>query len=347
VLLGGLAAALVASTLPTQASASPAVSRALSDKPGEVAASWTRERMAAAEPAGELLSEVRLGLLPPAPGERGAPLTVPPSAPSTEAGVVDDLLGGLLRGPAAERRAAQPVPNPSKPPRRAHGKVFFRLGGTSYQCSATAVTSKTRRLVVSAGHCIFDAREGGFANNWMFIPAKDGGSEPFGRWTASRLATTRQWARSTRDGNIANDDVRFDVGFATMRKRHGRRLQNVVGARGIAFNRDPGHFDAFGYPAEGGFSGTEPYVCSSRNLGSDSGPPPRPTRIDCDMTGGASGGGWVIGGGRVNSVTSYGYECSPIDLDCLINGNPEEDKLFGPYFGETIKDLYRRVRRRS
>jgi V8-like Glu-specific endopeptidase len=224
--------------------------------------------------------------------------------------------------------------------------VFFSLGGTPYQCSGTVVRAKTKRLVATAGHCVFDQREGGFARNWVFIPAKSGGSEPYGRWTARRLATTSQWADSTRDSNINNDDVRFDVGFATLRKRNGKRLQNVVGARRVAFDlgRDL-HFDAFGYPAQDGFSGSEPYVCSSKALGKDGGPPPQATRIDCNMTGGASGGGWIAGGGRLNSVTSYGYECSPVDLDCLINGNPEEDRLFGPYFGAAIRNVYRSERR--
>jgi hypothetical protein len=47
----------------------------------------------------------------------------------------------------------------------------------------------------------------------------------------------------------------------------------------------------------------------------------------------------VIGGEKVNSVVSYGYECT-IPIPPLCN-NPEEGKLFGPYFGDVIKDLYK------
>jgi hypothetical protein len=121
----------------------------------------------------------------------------------------------------------------------------------------------------------------------------------------------------------------------------------VVGARGIAFNQGRDlRFDAFGYPAESPFPGDRLYRCSSRAQGKDSGPPPEPTRIDCDMTGGSSGGGWVIGGRRVNSVVSYGYECT-IPLCEIFGGNPEEGKLFGPYFGNVIQDLYRSQRRKG
>jgi V8-like Glu-specific endopeptidase len=314
-LWSGLTAAFAASAAPAQASATDVVSRTFAETMAEVSAYWTPERIAAARPASELLA----GLQPSA--------------------ATGDLIGGGNRA----RRTAQAVPSPAKAPYRAHGKVLFSLGGTPYQCSATSVTAKTKRLVMTAGHCVFDAREGGFARNWMFIPGKSGSSEPYGRWTAKRLATTRQWAESTRNNSINDDDVRFDVGFATMQKRKGRRLQSVVGARRIAFNRSPGHFDAFGYPAQAPFDGSEPYVCSSPNLGRDTGPPPRPMTIDCDMTGGASGGSW-ISGHRITSVTSYSYEPSCTIIVC--GPDPDGDRLYGPFLGETIQDLYRSQRRR-
>jgi hypothetical protein len=171
----------------------------------------------------------------------------------------------------------------------------------------------------------------------MFVPGKEGGSEPHGRWTAKRLAAPTAWTRS--------EDIRYDVGMVTTRYRRGKRLQDVVGARGIAFNRGRDlRFRVFGYPAQPPYPGDQLYRCKSPAQGTDSGPSPAPTRIDCDMTGGSSGGGWVIGRGRVNSVISYGYECT-IPLPPLCN-NPEEGKLFGPYFGSTIERLYRSQRGR-
>ena len=56
------------------------------------------------------------------------------------------------------------------------------------------------------------------------------------------------------------------------------------------------------------------------------------------MTGGSSGGGWVIKGKNVNSVVSYGYECV---IPLPICDNSEDGKLFGPYFGDEIKKLYK------
>ena len=287
---------------------------------------WTEERMAAARPGSELLAGV------PAPNS-----------------LLDGFVGG---GTPSRRSSAQAIADPSKSPYRTHGKVFLTLDGIDYVCSGTVVPAKHKRLVVSAGHCVYGF--GRFATNWMFVPAKDGGregaepcggrrlGEPYGCWTAVRLATTPQWAES--------EDLRYDVGMAKMARRSGRRLQKVVGARGIAFNQGRDlRFEAFGYPAEGPsrFDGKTMFRCTSRAQGTDGGPPPAPTRIDCDMTGGSSGGGWVLDTGQVNSVISYGYECVVVDLVCqALGGNPEEGKLFGPYFGGTIRDLYRSERRK-
>jgi hypothetical protein len=53
--------------------------------------------------------------------------------------------------------------------------------------------------------------------------------------------------------------------------------------------------------------------------------------IGCDMTGGSSGGGWVItdgsGNGNVNSVNSYKYGIEP-------------EVMFGPYFDSTTQAMF-------
>jgi V8-like Glu-specific endopeptidase len=303
----GLALLCACLTYPSIASAAGVAVDTLRQSSGEVRAYWTAERIATARPASDLLAGV------PAPN-----------------GLLDGLLGG---GTSASPRAAQQVPKARKAPFRTHGKVFFHLPSGNYFCSATVVRARNKRLVVTAGHCVFG--DATFADSWMFVPGKEGSSEPYGRWTAKRLAAPVAWQSS--------EDLRYDVGMATMRKRNGKRLQNVVGARGIAFDKGRNHhFDAFGYPAVSPFDGGQLWRCSSASKGADSGPPPAPTGINCDMTGGSSGGGWIIGDHRVNSVTSYGYD--PI---CpIVCPDPDGEKLYGPYFGEVIHDLYRSQRRK-
>ena len=304
---GRLAAALVAALVAAFGWSAPASAGETGQSRAEVLSYWTEERIRTARPADELL-----------------------------AGAKEDILHGLDLGLGAEpstRATAQRVGKPKRKGNRTHGKVFFSQGLTDYVCSGTVVRSRTKSLVVTAGHCTH-SQGLGYAENFMFVPAKDGSSEPYDRWTATRLKAMSQWQN--------NEDLRYDVAFATMGKRGGKRIQRVVGARRMAFNRSGNqNFKAFGYPAEGRFDGRTPYRCKAQQEGSDADfNEPRPNRIDCDMTGGSSGGGWVVKGkgGRVNSVVSYGYECTVILLPCA---NPDRGKLFGPYFGSQIKTLYR------
>jgi hypothetical protein len=161
--------------------------------------------------------------------------------------------------------------------------------------------------------------------NFAFVPAYDRGATPYGTWPARKLATTKRWRR---DGNL-----RFDVGAATVRRRDGSALQSVVGARGIGFDQPRRQrYSIFGYPKEPPFDGEREYRCDSRYRGGDmsGGPGPKTMRLSCDMTPGASGGGWIAGE-TLLSVTSYGYTSRP-------------GKLYGPYLSRTAKKLYKRMR---
>jgi hypothetical protein len=217
-------------------------------------------------------------------------------------------------------------------PKRTHGKVFLTLNGVDYECSGTAVNAPSESLVITAGHCLYERFIfPAFATNWVFVPALRGSRRPFGKWPATDLATTSQFFQN-------DEDFRYDVGAATVSKKGGQTLQERLrGARGIAFKSKRNQtYRAFGYPAVSPppeFDGRHPFRCKSSYRGSDhSENPPRPMRIACDMTEGSSGGGWVIDGGRVASVTSYSYA-------------GESDRLYGPYFGPAIKSLYNAVKR--
>jgi V8-like Glu-specific endopeptidase len=282
---------------------------------GEIRDYWTPERMRAAQPAEALLDDAVAG--PPVP-VGGAPSRVEGAAPTRSQ-------RGLLS-------VADEVADPSVAPYRTHGKVYFRLPGEgNFVCSGTVVRSRTKKVVITAGHCVVEPDPNGavWATRWMFVPGKRDGNEPYGRWTANRLASTRGWIRG--------ESLSYDVAAAVIRPRGAQRIQEVVGARGIAFNQSRNqNFDAYGYPAQGLFSpGNRLWHCVSDRVKNDNPPGRGPDTmgINCDMTGGSSGGGWVIDGEFVNSVVSYGYDF-------------ELNRLYGPYFGDAAKRLYRSVRGR-
>ena len=113
-------------------------------------------------------------------------------------------------------------------PAATHGKVFFRgPDGYDYMCSGTAVASPKGDLVATAGHCLYDPREGGYASEVVFVPAYLQGEAPYGTWRARSLHVMGRWTHG---------DFRYDFGlFRVTRDEEGRRLQDVVGARGLGF----------------------------------------------------------------------------------------------------------------
>ncbi len=240
----------------------------------------------------------------------------------------------VVRRPAAKQPRATDTGGASATfPGRLHGKVFLTIaGGTDpgdFVCSATAVHSNSHTVVLTAGHCVNDAQfGGGFATNWIFVPGYRNGAEPYGEWPATELLTTVPWAGST--------DIRQDLGVAQIaRDAEGRGIEDVIGARPIEFNRSRAQqFTAFGYPAEPTlfnptFDGERLFSCSSGVTGADSPPGdgPETMQIDCDLSGGASGGGWVNGAGAVNGLVSYAYTGDFIHL-------------YGPYFGTEAQAFY-------
>jgi len=321
-LAAALAAALAGQSAVASGRGSTRVGHAMSERvgsrPAAVRAYWTSARMRAARPA-------RL-LAPGAVAERSR---------SPHPPVVG---GGRLRD-HRRRRLAALVGNVRDHPTRTHGKVFFTAIGTPYQCSGTAVSSPSRSLVLTAGHCAYFTAAPGFHNavhHWIFVPAYDRGRAPFGEWPATTLAAPAGWVASdpvSSGVEIFGGDSRYDVGAATVAPRHGRTLQDTVGGLSVGFDL-PRHrrYAAFGYPAVSPFGGGREFSCESAYTGSDGRfQTPRPMRISCDMTAGASGGGWVDGRGRLVSVTSYAY-------------SNDSDSLYGPYFGAAMRSFLASVR---
>lgn len=219
-------------------------------------------------------------------------------------------------GPATDPLAVAsfaPVPDPTAPPNAVNGRVFVRLGDSIAYCSGTAIDSASRRLVLTAGHCVNSGPRGRHRRAvWYrsveFVPAYAGGVAPFGEFAAERGAVyaLTPWIRSK--------NVAYDLGaFLTRPNAEGRSLADVVGgvriASGLSRRQE---FQTFGYPG----TGSRMQTCSSPYIGDDlltyrlPGPPT--IGIRCHWTPGASGGGWLIGeGAAIDGVTSYGRRRDP------------------------------------
>jgi hypothetical protein len=203
-------------------------------------------------------------------------------------------------------------------PTSTNGKVFFTLGGTNYVCSGTALLSGNKSVVWTAGHCV-NQGPGAFATNWSFVPAYKDGSAPMGKFPARQLLTTTPWRTA--------GDFGYDLGAAVVAPVGGRSLTDVAGGEGIAFNyARKQQFQSHGYPAASPFTGQRLWVCDSPWGTDDTSASPATMGIGCDMTGGSSGGGWIVGS-SLYSVNSYGY-------------SNQRDVMYGPYQGSVAQSLY-------
>jgi hypothetical protein len=305
--------------------AAPIPAASASRSPAAIRAYWTTARMRQAIPMPVVRVDPR-STATVGSDTSGRPLAIDPARPRASA---------ASSGLHTEVRHTRRFPN------RTHGKVFLTLNGLDYVCSGTAVRAPSHSLVNTAGHCLYETPAvligSGYATNWEFVPGYKNGHKPFGEWPApkSKLRTTQQYVDSMPLVMGEDGDETYDLGFATVSQRNGKSLQDVVGARGIAFNQPRAQsYRSYGYPAESPpaeFDGEHLFRCDSPFKGSDPNfGDPQPMRILCDMTGGSSGGGWVAQR-RVVSVNAYGY-----------NGEP--NKLYGPYFGDAAQSLYNSVK---
>ncbi len=217
-----------------------------------------------------------------------------------------------------------PIAEPATLPFAVNGRLFVRQGRFLGYCSGTAINSPTRRLVLTAGHCVNSGPRSLQGNSvWSryleFVPAYSNGVAPFGAFIARRpyVYAPRQW--------VSSADPNYDVGaLLTSPNAEGVNVADAVGggvalATGLSRHQQ---FQTFGYPGmDGSMQG-----CESPYAGDDSAtyqiPGPPTIAIGCHWAPGASGGGWLINGGTtIDGLTTYGKRGDRIHS-------------FGPYFGQ-------------
>lgn len=302
---------------------------------------WTPERMARAVPVDMNWSpdDARVGRSASAPtitvedlSAGPTPVLIPGTAPrgASKSGPGLDLIakaGGLVQ----YQRSA--VADPSAYPYSAHGKLYMvAVDGTESVCSASVVPSAHGMAVMTAGHCLVSPTTGVPVLDAVFVPGYLGNSDnPYSFWFAEFMYVTQEWYDSAQPGG-PDPDARYDIaGFTVMQSpAYTTTLQDTVGSRGIAFNQPQGQsYRSIGFPAATPFDGEKMITCVSAPAVTDPTytKPPMPNGMGCDMTGGSSGGGWVIEDEFINSVVSYAKKQFP-------------QMQFGPYFGDVGMEMF-------
>lgn len=308
----------------------PIASQDAAQTDAAVRAYWTVERMKTATPA-DIIGPVGSESTKHAQVSSGPATHVPGATPQISGSNPNSAQNTTDFKPM-DVSAAQRWTKRHTPPASTTGKVFFVSDSENkhfrkdvrYACSGSVVNSEAKNTVFTAGHCVHGGKGGTWHKNWVFIPDYLNGDEPYGRWSPRQLWSLKGW--------MNNSDFRYDIGAAVINLDNSdRRIANVVGGQGIAWNHPRGqHVHAFGYPADSPFEGKELFYCSGSTLndGANIG-------IGCNMTGGSSGGPWLMRFdgtlGYVNGIVSYGYSTDP-------------NHLYSPYFGDGAGNLYNAVR---
>jgi V8-like Glu-specific endopeptidase len=288
--------------------------RAAAAEDTRVKAYWTPQRLATAVPYES--TRAAKGAARAKPAANGPAGSTPPAAPLTKTAPTGKA------GGAVTPLAASSVTSWSN----TNGKLFFNgYGAGNAYCSASALNTDTKRVIITAGHCVYD--DGAWKQNPVFVPNYDNrfsDPDPVGIWSVYTMRTFNAW--------INDGDLTHDVGMATLYNGgdYSQRIVDAVGGHGLTWNGSYS-FDVsiFGYPS----NKTNPngrytmWACWGTTFQSGN----RDSINGCAFGPGASGGPWLYnysnttGLGSVRSVTS--------------TWNQTNGQNWAPYFNDDVKTM--------
>ncbi len=215
---------------------------------------------------------------------------------------------------------ARPVATPYTRNAAPAGKIFMDTPEGPMVCSGTVVKDPRNpgksNMVATAGHCVHSGKSGGWLRNIMFVPAYNNRGlspqqvqsaqpqdvAPYGQWWGQWAATTNYWIQKGAKSGGGGAQQDFAVLHVKPEQRTGKSLEETVGnAVEVNFNaprveRYSG-LSNYGYPAAPPFDGAKMYGCTAKPAKLTIDPTQAPMyRMGCTMTGGSSGGAWLMKG---------------------------------------------------
>lgn len=212
------------------------------------------------------------------------------------------------------------VANRSSIPYSAVGKMFMTFDGKDYVGTGWVIANKA---VFTAGHCVYDRSNGGWADNILFVPQYDDGQMPIGSWTALQIHSLKGWTE--------NRDFKYDLATFVV----NQPIRDKTGSIGWMANYPPnqGRYNSIGYPSRPisnfDFDGQNMWHSTGNYIGGRN-----PIQMQNNMAPGCSGGPWVIKRNNMayaNGLNSFRYTNEP-------------NKMYSPYFGEGFLNLYNTVK---
>jgi hypothetical protein len=195
-------------------------------------------------------------------------------------------------------------------PFRAAGKLFFRIGASSFVCSASLIRPG---IIVTAAHCVanFGARQ--FYSGWQFVPAYSNGTAPYGVYAGVSATILTSYFIGTdpcaQRGVVCQDDVAVIRLSQTAGLFAGQRTGWLgYGWNGFGFTGGKTLITQLGYPVALDGGGLEERTDSQgQTVPSFS----NNTVIGSLQTGGSSGGPWVVNLGIPPVISGISYGAAP------------------------------------
>ncbi|MGW7439574.1 trypsin-like serine protease [Streptomyces sp. NPDC054849] len=240
--------------------------------------------------AAALGASAAVAKLAPPPGEvpaaraQAAP-TLSPTAPSRSQAAKPQL------SPPPATTLPLAVTPPPGGPAAFTGALFTNGLDSDHFCTATVVSSPGRNLIITAGHCLLDGRQGD--GTAVFAPAYANGVAPYGTWKIEEVFEDDRWAEGT------DDD--YDLAFARLAPdAKGRTIEDVTGAASLDTSGRAGEeVTVTGYPADR----KVPRTCTSVAVRLSA----TQQRFDCaDFPGGTSGSAWIARDGKIVGILTGG-----------------------------------------
>lgn len=189
---------------------------------------------------------------------------------------------------------------------RPTGKLFFNIGTATYVCTGSLIKPG---VVVTAAHCVANFGQSQFYTNWVFVPAYNNGYAPYGVWNGQSATVMTSYFNGTDPCYVSGVVCQNDVAVITLTPQNNTYAGNSAGWYGYGWNTfgfngsGQALINQLGYPValDGGLlmqrNDSQGFMNTTFSNN---------TIIGSLMTGGSSGGPWMVNLGIVPTLSGTG-----------------------------------------
>jgi len=190
-------------------------------------------------------------------------------------------------------------------PFRASGQLFFSKGQRSHLCSAAMIK---RGVLVTAAHCVTDYGSGKFFRQFLYLPARKQKTAPYGIWKAKKVYVLSSYFHGKQGECTQGVLCKNDIAVIVLSPKKGKYAGDLTGWFPYGINtysyakNTVAQITQLGYPAS---HDKATQMQRNDSCGIRVKRYKNNTIIGSRMTGGSSGGPWLVNFGQIAQL-DYG-----------------------------------------